>query len=87
MPILKQQLAVLMVCGLAGLLIACGKASAPFPPEDQAGAYTYPNAYPPPDSVVPNFRAPKFEEPEEEDEPQLSPSPYDRTTTKVFDSE
>ncbi len=79
------------LCGalLAALVAvaACGKAGDPFPPEGERGQYTYPNRYPPPQSVTPNFKAPQFKEPEELEDTSLSPSPYDRTRSTIFSSE
>ncbi len=42
-----------LVLGLA----ACGKKGAPKPPEGQESQYTYPQAYPAPDTVAPDAEA------------------------------
>ncbi|MDJ0608446.1 MAG: hypothetical protein QNJ67_05675 [Kiloniellales bacterium] len=51
----------------AVLLGACGKKGNVRPPEDEAGAYTFPRAYPAPASVLPAG-----------DEEKLQPSPEPR---------
>ena len=54
--------------------IACGKRGAPAPPEGLENEYTWPRAYPAPQSVLPRATA---AEPEEEEavDPTLSPLP------------
>ena len=51
----------------AALLGACGKKGNVRPPEDQADAFTFPRAYPAPDSVLPAG-----------DQEKLEPSPEPR---------
>jgi hypothetical protein len=76
--VLAAALALPLVLGLA----ACGKKGSPKPPEGQEADYTYPRAYPAPETVVPGGS--------EESGPARSDSPLwifgteSRTKTKTY---
>ena len=56
---------------LLGGLAACGKKGSLHPPEENAADYTYPNVYPPPESVLPQESA--EEEAADADESSAAP--------------
>ena len=56
-PSLRLLGAALLCLPLALGLAACGKKGAPKPPEGQESEYTYPQAYPAPESVIPDAEA------------------------------
>lgn len=62
---LGRSLRALLTAGLcAGLvfgLAACGKKGSPKPPAGEESQYTYPQAYPAPETVVPSRTAPPEE--------------------------
>ena len=51
---LRAVLAAALAAGLVFGLSACGKKGAPKPPAGQESEYNYPQAYPAPDTVVPD---------------------------------
>lgn len=74
---------LLAVAAVAVALSACGKKADLVPPDGEEASYTYPRAYPNPDSVLPSTD--KKSEPPARPAPPfaggLSPFPKNRTTT------
>jgi hypothetical protein len=66
--------------GLLFGLAACGKKGGPRPPEGEEGAYTYPQAYPAPETVVPGGSGSTGDEAE----PLSIFRSDERTTTKTY---
>ncbi len=54
----RALLIAVLATGLAGGLAACGKKGAPKPPAGEESRYTYPNAYPAPETVNPGDTKP-----------------------------
>ena len=50
---IKTLILAAVAAALMGGLAACGKKAGLRPPEENAADYTYPNVYPPPESVLP----------------------------------
>ncbi len=46
---------LVLLGGAAALLAACGRKSTIIPPKAEAERYTYPQTYPAPETVVPNY--------------------------------
>jgi hypothetical protein len=56
---MRPTTALILASALALGLAACGKKGAPYPPEGQEEAYTYPRPYPAPETLVPGGGVPR----------------------------
>lgn len=68
-PVLRVSTALTAALVVALVLSACGKRSAPRPPEGLESEYRYPQVYPAPHTVLPD----ESEEPEPSSPPAESP--------------